>query len=364
MERIELRNLTDDQFQKYLGLLKLIKNKYEKESFRLDYDWNEYRDYYFKEYSDGKIFKSERLKIAEENKEKSLWEYIIFDHERPVAWMSCKRVSGDYHQFIFDYEGSDITDNLLAQIFEGLKFYLKETGAKSISYWANYKEKADAFRRAGFNSADNNVNSILQRKDIDFEKLRDITENTENIKNYDLKLFREIPEEIYDRYVDFMNEARPAMNLYRPHKKETEIYTKESLLKSIRRDAEDGAPIYMYVIFDRDTIAAFCKVYIERIDDSVFIQHCGGLTGVSAQYRGRGFAKFLKAKMYLKILEDYPDFRHILTDTFPWNKYMYRINEEFGFRILDEASSFDITSEFLEKIIMNSNSNQTQLTQN
>ena len=54
--------------------------------------------------------------------------------------------------------------------------------------------------------------------------------------------------------------------------------------------------------------------------------------------------------MYLKIQEDYPDFEQIFTDTYPWNKYMYRINEEFGFKPFQKGYTFRFTKEYLEKL--------------
>jgi len=170
------------------------------------------------------------------------------------------------------------------------------------------------------------------------------------VKNYDLVLYREIPEEIYDRYVDFINEVLIAKEFYNPVKKDIREFTNEDLLRSIRNDKEDGDPMYMFTLFDKEKIVGFCMVYIQKEDNDVFIQHCGRLTAVAEKYRGMNFGKYLKARMYLKISEDYPKFRHILTDTYPWNKYMFRINEEFGFKIFCEGCVFRFTKEHLEKI--------------
>ncbi len=40
MNAIELKNLTDKQFRLYINLITKIKNKYEANTFVLDYDWN------------------------------------------------------------------------------------------------------------------------------------------------------------------------------------------------------------------------------------------------------------------------------------------------------------------------------------
>ncbi len=81
------------------------------------------------------------------------------------------------------------------------------------------------------------------------------------------------------------------------------------------------------------------------------IDHRGGLTAVGRNYRGEGIAKFLKANMYLKMLELYTDFEYIITDTYPWNKYMYKINEDMGFRPHKKICKFRFSKEFFEELL-------------
>ncbi len=68
-------------------------------------------------------------------------------------------------------------------------------------------------------------------------------------------------------------------------------------------------------------------------------------------HRGKGFAGYLKAKMYLKLLEENSDFTNIETDTMSWNTYMYRINEEFGFKPLKYGCEFKLTKDFVESYL-------------
>lgn len=39
------------------------------------------------------------------------------------------------------------------------------------------------------------------------------------------------------------------------------------------------------------------------------------------------------------------------SDTMPWNTYMFRINEEFGFRFQRKGYAFKLTGEFIENFI-------------
>lgn len=351
MKAIELNNLNGIQFLLYMDVINKIRKKYTEKEYVLDYDWNEYRDYYFRDNSDPKEFKERRLNVIKDGGKNSLSEFVIFDDDNPVSFIACKKLSGDRCEFIYDSVYSEPTEPLLKEIYKILDLYLEKIELKFISYLANRVSDRVSFENAGITITQDIFTSRLLRKDIDFENLKRIVECNEHVKDLDLKLYRDVPEDIFNRYVDFMNDALPAKDIYNPEKEEFIKYTKEDLLRRIRIDKEDGDPMYLYILSDKNNIAAYCKVYLEKEDDSFFIQHCGGLTGVACKYRGKGFGKYLKAKMYLKIAEDYPDFRHAITDTYPWNKYMFRINGELGFKVFNEGCIFRFTKSDLERLL-------------
>ena len=114
----ELQDITDGQFQFYLKLINRIRSKYEVNSFVLDYDWNDYRDYYFREFSDWKEFKKDRLRKLTEGRDRSLREFIIFNSDKPVAFIAHKRMSGNRYEFIFDSEFIKPSGEVCKKIFE------------------------------------------------------------------------------------------------------------------------------------------------------------------------------------------------------------------------------------------------------
>ncbi|MDQ3022473.1 MAG: hypothetical protein M3R36_18185 [Bacteroidota bacterium] len=348
MEAIAFIDLTDKQFFLYMNLITKIRTKYEENTFVLDYDWNEYRDYFYTKISGLKEFKKKRLKILEDGIVRALNEFIIFDGEKPVAFVAFKKLNGDRHEFIFDSVYAETPKEVLRVIFKVINLLLKENELSKAYYLSNKKPERELFKKSGIEITQEIVNSRLLKKDIDFEKLKSFVDNNKYAKDYNLILYREIPEEIFDSYVVFMNDVLNAKEFSNPVKQKLRVYTKDNLLRSIKIDKEEGYLMYMYMLFDKENIAGVCKVYIEKEDESVFVQQCGGITGVADKYRGKGLAKYLKALMYLKMSEDYPDFRHVLTDTFPWNKHMFSINEEFGFRIFNEGCIFMFTKNDLE----------------
>ncbi|MDQ3022238.1 MAG: hypothetical protein M3R36_16945, partial [Bacteroidota bacterium] len=311
-----------------------------------DNDWSEYQIDYQKINFIPEEFKKDKLSKIEERKNYSLKEIVFFENEKPAGWIALKRISGERYEFICDSQYEKFPNELFRAITETVNIYLKEAGVNDISFWTHDERKMETFKYRGIEITHETFLSKLSRKDMDIQKLRDIIDENKFAKNYELKLLHEFPEELYNGFTEIMNDVIQESHLYNPKEREYKEFTKEELLKMINQDKEDGDPMYMYVLIDKNRIAAFCRVYIEKDSTNFFIQHCGGLTGVGKNYRGKGFAKYLKAKMYLKIIEDYPDFKYAQTDTYPWNKYMYRINEAMGFKVCEKGLTFRFTKEF------------------
>jgi len=111
------------------------------------------------------------------------------------------------------------------------------------------------------------------------------------------------------------------MNRHNPNKPVVEKRSKEELIRKLKWDKGPEDKMFVYMLMDNENIAAFCSLFI-RVENKHMVDQAGGLTTVGRNYRGKNLAKYLKAKMYLKMLEEYPDFEFIRTDTYPWNKHM------------------------------------------
>ncbi len=77
------------------------------------------------------------------------------------------------------------------------------------------------------------------------------------------------------------------------------------------------------------------------------------MTGVRLPYRGRGLGKWLKATMLLKVREEFPQVRVVVTGNATSNAPMLSINERLGFRPYREGLLAQITlkalTTYLEK---------------
>lgn len=65
-----------------------------------------------------------------------------------------------------------------------------------------------------------------------------------------------------------------------------------------------------------------------------------GMTGLLPEYRGKGFAKALKAEMFECLLKEVPTLRRITTTTSAHNAGMLAINKAMGFQIKRQSAQF------------------------
>jgi len=335
MYAIQAGELTEEQWEMYSTLLKEINLKYYPDEKVMNWENN----------------KKEILGHLELLKNDLVNYYLIFDDGNPVGWIA-RRILGSEANFMFDALYDEIPDDFLQTVFKELVKFLSQTNKDMIYTSAHDKRIINLMINSGAINTDTMVYSRLMRDELAVDKLNTVVNSVSDKINYKLVLYNEVTDEIIGRYLDLYNDSRIDMNFYNPERKIIFKRDKESLLTKLKYDKGPNDKMYMYMLFDGDNIAAFSSLYI-REENKNIIDHGGGLTTVNRIYRGQNLAKFLKAKLYLKMMEEFPDFEYIKTDTYPWNKYMYRINEEMGFKPFKEYSELKISKEVLENITQN-----------
>lgn len=334
MKVTEVNQLTDDQWimfsKRYSEEIRTNNSKK-----TVSADWKELKAKFL---SDCNVFKSESYNF-----------FVVFDDvNKPVTWFDVNNTN----KAMFDFEEyySSVSIETFRHIFRTLIAFIDETGKDEIYTIEDCDKVIESLNKTGAEIYDEPTYSVVKKKDLNVEQLNEIS--SRNIGD-DLKLvlYRDIPEELYGSFIELDNEASVDKEKFHPKMKDPSVMNKKDLRKAIESKNIAGHPFYMYVLLDKNKIAAFCSVYIR--DNGKSVDHVGnlGLTTVGRNYRGRGLAKFLKANMYLKMLEEQPGFEYIITDTYQWNKYMYRINEEFGFAPNIKRVRYRLTKDFLKTFI-------------
>lgn len=350
MKAIELKNLNDAQWISYLSLLKAIKEKYNDDCYIDDPEWREYTEDFMRDGREWNAFKKERLNRLKELKPAYLNEFVVFDNDDAVAWISYK-IMNDKAEFIFDWVFNEVPNEVLKIIFGAIYSFINEHDKRFAFTFSSDERRKRSLAKSGAEHYSELPLSKYLRNQNSENYWKEIIDANQYVKDYELVFCNRVPEIMYDDYFTFVNQYILDKNIFNPDENSFSQITKEQFLKSMNDNEEDDdEPFYIYMLLDKKKIAAICSLYISKnTHGKVFLNHCGGATSVVKNYRGKNIAKFMKAKMYLKCLNEYPDFEYIITNTYPWNKYMYRINEDMGFKDFAVEYKYKLTKEFLEK---------------
>ncbi|HMS64028.1 MAG TPA: hypothetical protein PKD83_02105 [Ignavibacteria bacterium] len=342
-----ITGLTETEFSQYRVLLKNIFNKFGNDALIQDGDWFEFRDFYNYNERDISDFKKSRLSFSNNSKH-SFKEYVIFENEKPEGWIAFK-VYDNKCEFMCELISDEINENIFRKLLILSSQYMEETNFECISYWTHNERKDSVCKKFGLEPGYTMHISKLSRDDMKLEYWREIVKSNKEAENFKLVFCHEIPEENYEEYVRFKNEINRDLKKSNPNGSMIPESTIDTLKERIQRDRDGDDPYYNYILFNGNEIAAYNSVYVE-ISEKTVLNHNGALTAVNQKYRGKNLAKYLKAKMYLKVLEDFKNIDAFYTDTYPENTYMYRINEELGFKQFRKEKNYIISKEFIKTL--------------
>ncbi|MDX1534623.1 MAG: GNAT family N-acetyltransferase [Thermoplasmata archaeon] len=125
-----------------------------------------------------------------------------------------------------------------------------------------------------------------------------------------------------------------------------EVFTPERRRNDEASLVKAGATMLTAVTLETDgTISGLTEMGYFPEEDWMIHQW---MTGVRRPYRGRGLGKWLKAAMLLRVREEFPQVRVVLTGNAFSNAPMLSINERLGFKLYREGMEVQIPLEDLE----------------
>lgn len=333
MNEIKIEFVADTDnilWQKYFDLCQEISRKYYKGGYKPDKTPEEFRESF--------RVNSHNLSVHE--------DYLVFEKGMPAAWFDISIIGNDLY-FGFDVNADEVPNDILYAELSKLSESIQKYSCPEAVNFTFRESIADAFRNINAAVIEEMIISRIERENIDESFYDNIAANSE-LNNWKIVYYNEIPDSLLPQFIEFTCRIIEELTVLNPYSPKTYPFTMESWKENVERF---GTCLSAYFLFDSDDkIAGLCWAYFYKSSSST-LSHNGGLTAVEPRYRGKGIAKFLKAKLYLKLLEENKDFKYITTDTMPWNKFMFRINEEFGFKPHRKGTSFKLTKDFLENYL-------------
>lgn len=335
IETIRLNELPPDMWQKYYEMIQQVRMKYYPEIFNPDQTAVEMSKEWFKYY--------------EAYKGKSFEQHAIFCDDVPVGWVGYT-LDSCLASFNFEADSDEISHDLLKVMLGKVNEYMTNYNLKDIYHWTFVDRKITALKGINAEIHEEMINTRVNRSEMGTDFYNSII-SSGNITGYRLMFYEELPEELYDNFTVLMYDILDDYRNLNPVKQNRKRMEKEDWKLRDNSEKLSGAKMQMYMLLTPENeIAAYCSLYVDK-NNKETIRHSGGFTAVARTHRGKGFAKYLKAKMYLKLLDENKDFTNIETDTMPWNTHMYRINEEFGFKPFKYGCEFKLTSDFIKNYL-------------
>lgn len=166
--------------------------------------------------------------------------------------------------------------------------------------------------------------------------------------HYRLQFYEDIPDNEIGTYADHFMEMMEDLPL------NSVLNDVNITVEGVKEEQERGRKYnfcsYHCFLFNEDNrLIAQTNVLINKNDTKAGEQY---MTGVSRDYRRQGLAKWLKAAMFKKLRNDFPEMKEIHTETHPKNTPSLGMSQQMGFREIGTEKDFLIAREEIERFIV------------
>lgn len=216
--------------------------------------------------------------------------------------------------------------------------------AEKLRIMTSQKEVKDLLQKAGSTLAIHDVIQKLSREKIDLEDIALLADSKQQYiekQGFSLQYYSVLEGDILTKYVKFHNEVIRDILVYDMENGEQAITSMALKEKSEQMGKRGGGLLYLILLDKEERIIGLTEVWMPNLKYCEYIN--SGLTAVKKEYRKRGIAQFLKAKMLQKLLHDFDSFSTLETANSVVNIPVLRLNEKFGFQKVSEEFMLDFS---------------------
>ena len=221
----------------------------------------------------------------------------------------------------------------------------KEQGIKTLVGGVDTKSGMGFVKELGAKITVEGNENRLQMEDVDWDLMQNwVDEGPKRAEGVELKLVTDIPEDLFDNYLEVYNESFNLQPLGESSLK-TNV-DKEMYEANEKRDRELGSKRYTILSIEVDgQISGLTEIFTQKEREFRIMQE---ITGVSPKYRSRGLGKWMKAQMMFYIRDNFEGIEYILTGNATENAPMLSINNRMGFKVHKGGSTieFDIAEQY------------------
>jgi len=255
--------------------------------------------------------------------------YTVHENSKPIGFFSfdvrLKEVKERRFTNFRDGLLVDLSKELLSKIGE---YFLEFDAASNFLMIKSISGKND-FLEEHINAeiADYAELFKLNVKQAKMEVIKDWFKTyTDKFENYELRHYELIPDDLLNEYcsvfTELLNDVPTKSQIY-----ELKV-DPEKQRKREQGDIKNNQYSYRYLVFDEGKMIGMTNVYLNKSTPEIMNQY---MTGTLKKYRRQGIGKWMKAAMYFKLTEDFPDLKVIKTEIHPNNIGSKKLSENMGY---------------------------------
>ncbi|NOR44357.1 MAG: hypothetical protein GQ534_02135 [Candidatus Delongbacteria bacterium] len=286
------------------------------------------------------IFKEEMIEFARIRENFSF--FFITQDDQIIAVIHLRKWDPNELMITIDSELKSCSEELIELIKDLVKNYDKEF-YDLVGITSNDIEK-DYFIKVGAKLINANEAYVLKKEKINLAEIENICDSKSYLKkDLDLLFYDTVedvvPDEHLKAWLELSHTIADEISLEYSNEPAVKLsldYIKKSHLKKKKKNIS----LYNYMLFSKDgKVVAKSMVIITKSEIPNIVQHA---TGVAKEYRNKGIALWLKAKMIKKLYNDFPTMSKIITSTSSRNVGMNKINKKLGYEYSHSENDYRI----------------------
>jgi hypothetical protein len=328
-------SFTDENWQAYYSLMELLHDKYQGRFARSH--WQDFK----------------RVHLEFIKSEECFHRFTVFDNDKITGWASLRILNKGTPQqvayFMCDAAYNVIPKGVARVVADELVRLMPQYDCKSAAFMALAERIARVGDIWGVEKL-GQINRFRLYRDKANDGVIEQWLNEIPAANPDLRIefYEAVPEEYVDEYAEtftlFLNEMPAERHRSEPYHLSPDMVRRQTEFRKTVNEFQ-----CTYLLLDRDNrIVGHSNVAISGRDSTDAYQ---AMTGVVSQYRGRGLSKWLKAAIYKKIGERFPDNKMMTSDMRAVNKPIQAVNARMGFVLKSRGGEYEISPEQLRRFL-------------
>jgi len=174
---------------------------------------------------------------------------------------------------------------------------------------------------------------------------------SEKFKNFDLRHFEDIPDDLLEEYCDVFLELLYDMPDESKISDFKTIINPKKIKEQQSQSRKNNTCSYRYLVFEDSKLIAKTNVSLNKKNPQRMYQY---MTGVLKKYRKSGMGKWLKAAMFIKLTKDFPDLEILNTEIHAKNIASKKLSIQMGYEKTGSKKEYLISKKSIKKYLSNS----------